>query len=114
MLKSSSIEIAETKFLRTLGTSLVMLALLLGAKAAGAQEASCSSHGEITKQLEQRYAEAPVSLGLSSSGRLVQVFSTEDGATWTMVLTRPDGLSCVVASGKYWQTATPRKLGPEA
>src|SRR5919106_1689369 len=69
---------------------------------------------EITKQLEQRYAEAPVSLGLSSAGRLVQVFSTEDGATWTLVLTRPDGLSCIVATGKYWQTATPKKLGPEA
>ena len=114
MLKIPTAEITETAFLRALGTSVLTLALLLGAKAAVAEEARCTAHAEITKQLEQRYAEAPVSLGLSSAGRLVQVFSTEDGATWTLVLTQPDGTSCVVGSGRYWQTATPRKLGPEA
>jgi hypothetical protein len=30
------------------------------------------------------------------------------------VLTRPDGVSCIAATGRYWQTVAEKKLGPEA
>jgi hypothetical protein len=114
MLKTSTAKAPGTAALRVCGASAVALGMLLAAKAAVAEEPRCTTHDEITRQLEQRYAEVPVSLGLSSAGKLVQVFSTEDGATWTLVLTQPDGTSCVVGAGRYWQTATPRNLGPEA
>jgi len=114
MLKTSTAETPGSAVLRAFGASAVALGMLLAAKAAVAEEPRCTTYDEITRQLEQRYAEVPVSLGLSSAGKLVQVFSTEDGATWTLVLTQPDGTSCVVGAGRYWQTATPRNLGPEA
>lgn len=114
MLKTSTTETPATAVLRVFAGSAVALGVLLAAKAAVAEEPRCTTHEKITRQLEQRYAEVPVSLGLSSAGKLVQVFSTEDGATWTLVLTQPDGTSCVVGAGRYWQTATPKPLGPEA
>lgn len=92
----------------------VALGLVLATDASAARDARCTTHGAITKQLEQRYGETPVSLGLSSAGKLVQVFSTDDGATWTLVLTRPDGVSCIVAAGRHWQSTPPEPRGPEA
>jgi len=81
-----------------------------GAAAAG----RCTDQDKVARLLQDKHDENPVSLGLASSGKLVQVFSTEDGATWTLVLTDPDGTSCVVASGRYWQTVAPKSRGPEA
>ena len=43
-----------------------------------------------------------IALGLASGGRLVEVFSTEDGSTWTLLLTAPDGTSCMMAEGQGW------------
>jgi hypothetical protein len=31
-----------------------------------------------------------------------------------VVLTRPDGVSCIAASGRYWQAVVGKTLGPEA
>ena len=114
MLKTLTAETPGTAVLRVFGGTFLALGLLLACKAAVAEEPRCTTQSEITKQLEERYGEVPVSLGLSSAGKLVQVFSTEDGATWTLVFTQPDGLSCVVATGRYWQMATQKTLGPEA
>lgn len=100
--------------LRVFGISASALALLLGTKAALAQEAPCPGYTELAQQLERQYAEVPVSLGLSSAGKVLQVFSTADGATWTMVLTKPDGSSCVVAAGEHWEILPRKSLDPQA
>ena len=33
---------------------------------------------------------------------MIEVFATRDGTTWTMVLTTPNGLSRLIASGESW------------
>lgn len=114
MSRTITAETPRTAMLRVFGASALALGLLLAAKAAVAEDARCTTHGALTEQLEQRFAEVPVALGLSSTGKVVQVFSAEGGATWTLVLIRPDGTSCIIAAGRYWQTATPAPLGPEA
>ena len=48
-------------------------------------------------------------MGLESNGRLFEIFAADDGATWTMVVTTPDGASCVVAAGIEWQKAAKPK-----
>lgn len=102
-----------TAMLRIFGASALALAVLLGARGASA-EPRCADYNEISRQLERRHAEEPISLGLSSAGKVVQVFSTIDGATWTMVVTEPDGKSCVIAAGTYWQHLPKPSAGPEA
>ena len=104
---------ARAAMLRALGASSLTLALLFGVKVARA-EPPCASHEAVSKQLEQRHAEVPVAMGLAASGKLLQVFASADGASWTVVLIEPDGTSCIAASGQYWQTVTEKNLGPEA
>lgn len=113
MTRTLNPETRQTAIARVMGASVLALTLLLGAKAALA-ETACASDEALSKQLEHRYAESPIARGLASSGKLLQVFASEDGGSWTVVITQPDGMSCVTASGRFWQTVTKKVLGPEA
>ena len=54
--------------------------------------------------------------GLQSNGALIQVFASKDGMTWTIISTRPDGVSCIVALGQHWEALQAHAMGrwPEA
>jgi hypothetical protein len=71
----------------------------------GAVAPGCHSHTDLTAMLSQKFAEQPSAIGLQSNGQLVEVFVANDGTSWTIVVTRPDGWSCVVAVGENWETA---------
>ena len=62
----------------------------------------CMPREKIVEMLDTRYTESPVAQGLASGGRLLEVFSSPDGATWSLLLTAPDGTSCLMAEGHGW------------
>jgi len=74
----------------------------VGSAGPAAAQSLCMPREQIVEMLDTRYAEAPIALGLASGGRLVEVFSTADGSTWTLLLTAPDGTSCMMAEGQGW------------
>jgi hypothetical protein len=112
MTRPVILEKARTALVRVVGATLG-LSMLLGANAALAAPL-CARDEVVSKQLERGYGELPIARGLASDGKLLQVFASEDGLSWTVVLTRPDGVSCVAASGRHWQTVVGKALGPEA
>ena len=75
---------------------------------------ACQTHDEIMQMLDQKFAEIPAALGLQSNGHLIQVFASKDGTTWTIVSTRPDGVSCIVALGRHWEALPNPVLEPLA
>ena len=82
---------------------------------ASAQAAACQSRDSLMKLLEERYAEKPVAAGLEAGGRLIELFTSTDNESWTMVMTMPAGESCVMAVGKYWlENMRPAVDGPAA
>ena len=60
----------------------------------------------LAELLGDGYAEAPVAFGLAENGGLIEVFASAEGATWTMVLSMPNGLSYVVTTGEAWTPVT--------
>jgi hypothetical protein len=79
----------------------------------GAAQAAplCDDREALISQLRDRWGEAPVALGLTGAGRLLEVLATADGATWTIIATRPDGRACVLDAGTDWQRRSPRPQG---
>ena len=75
---------------------------------------ACHSRADLTEMLEQKFAEQPSALGVQADGQLVEVFAAKDGASWTIVLTRPDGWSCIVAVGQHWESLPNPINGPLA
>lgn len=93
----------------------VLAALCLFAAAAPASAARlCLPHGDIAELLNTRYAEARIAIGVAEGGGLLEVFSTVDGTTWTIVVTSPQGISCVVSAGEGWHSQENLALGPQA
>ncbi len=64
------------------------------------------SRDEIVAQLGARYKETPVAGGIASNGNVLEVFSSADGLSWTIIVTRPDGMSSVIAEGEGWSFIT--------
>ena len=67
-----------------------------------AAQSICVDRGVALRQLQQRYGESPTALGLASNGNVVELFTSKTGS-WTIIVTRPSGTSCVVASGANWE-----------
>jgi hypothetical protein len=105
-----------------LSHAAMALALSAAASAAAAPAAAdpltaqpaCQSRADINQLLTQRFDEVPTALGLQSNGHLIQVFVSKDGETWTIVTTRPDGISCIVALGQHWQALDQAVADPMA
>ena len=62
----------------------------------------CSTRAEFIDRFAHRYAENPVAMGLASNGGVVEVLASEKG-TWTLLVTMPNGVSCVIAAGESWE-----------
>ena len=82
--------------------ALVLAALALPAAAVAAPN-TCSQRTDVIGQLSAKFKEAPVAVGVANNGGLLEVLSTNNGSTWTIILTMPNGLSCLVAAGEDWQ-----------
>lgn len=69
-----------------------------------AQSAPCDARDNVLALLSDRYSEAPVALGVTGHGSLVEVLTDARGTTWTILVTAPDGTSCIVLTGEGWRT----------
>ncbi len=96
---------------------LAVGALPLGSEPASAQggPAVCRARDGLLSQLESKYGEVPVAIGVTGGaggGALIELLTAKDGITWTLILTSPQGLSCLIASGEGWRPLAPALSGP--
>jgi hypothetical protein len=85
----------------------MLISGLVISTAADAASPACGPRNQLLGELAKKYHEAPVALGLDNSGALIVVLTSDDGATWTILANRPNGTSCLVASGEEWQPLKP-------
>ncbi len=77
---------------------------LVGLQASPASaEQVCGERTKLMTSLGENYAEAPVAMGLTSAGAVIEVLTSPTGS-WTFLVTHPNGLTCMVASGENWET----------
>jgi hypothetical protein len=62
----------------------------------------CAERVGLLKQLNKSHQEAPQALGVTGSGQIVELL-TSDRGTWTIIITAPNGVSCLVAAGESWE-----------
>jgi len=82
--------------------------------ASGAQAApACGKRDDVLAQLSERYREAPVGIGVAGNGGLIELLTASTGATWTLLITLPNGPTCLLAAGQDWQPLqTAMLVGP--
>lgn len=77
-------------------------AALMAVPTANAQ-AVCGKRNDFVTRLENGYQEFNSAMGMSSNGALVELYTSEEG-TWTLMLTQPNGVSCLIAAGEHWES----------
>ena len=89
--------------IKAMGAAIVLIAMSAIPAAAATASPPCAPRPELLKQLSKRFNEQPVALGLTNSGSLIEVLTSDDGSTWTIMITQPNGPSCLVAAGASWE-----------
>jgi len=74
-------------------------------------ERPCAQRNDVLAQLKDQYDEKPVGVGMTENGAVIELTTSESG-TWSLVLSFPNGRSCLMATGESWEQA-PAKLGTE-
>ena len=101
---------------KTVAAGLLLSMAILGALFTpfdARAQPQCDARGEVLRVMAENYGETPAALGVTNNGGLVEVLTTADGSTWSIIVTTPQGLSCLVAAGEGWRAvpATPREDG---
>lgn len=99
-------------FKRLFATALVFGVAAIGPPA-HAQSNNCAARDVVVERLEGKFGETPSGRGLRSSTQMVEIWSSAETGSWSIVVTRADGVACLMASGENWNEIEklPVKLG---
>ena len=104
-------------FLPSFSLALTGAVALAAATLAGthtAEAAMCGSRAAVTKLLSDRYREAPIGIGVVADSGVMEVDVADETATWTIVVTTPQGQTCIIAAGQNYEGMAHIAKKPEA
>lgn len=91
--------------MRRILTGLTLLAAFV--PTAISAQTNCAERTTVVEKLEASYGEVFAGGGLQNANHVFEVWFSEDKGTWTILMTRADGVSCIMASGTNWREAAP-------
>lgn len=72
--------------------------------------ARCAPHDDLLAELARIYEERLFAIGVTSPGALIEITVSPSG-TFTIILTQPPGISCMVMGGEAWELVPVQKPG---
>ena len=80
------------------------VALCLTAVDVNAQTArNCGPREAVVDRLADGYGETRQSMGLGANNSVIEVSASAETGTWTITMTSPNGMTCLVASGQAFE-----------
>ena len=64
--------------------------------------APCGPRDEMVRQLTTDMRQEHMAIGLTQSGTLAELFVSAEGNSWTLIVSSPQGFSCIIAAGHDW------------
>ena len=64
--------------------------------------APCGPRDEIVRQLATNMRQEHRAIGVTQSGSLAELFVSPEGSSWTLIVSSPQGFSCIIAAGHDW------------
>lgn len=90
--------------------TLTMIALLASCAPAYAQQLQCGGTPDVYAALTDKYGEARQLWAQNGPDQVVEFWAGSQG--WTMIISLPDGNSCMIAEGVDWGM-TPNEEKPQ-
>ena len=95
----------------------MVLALLtlatLAAPAMAQQQMACAERGALVGELKEKYKEVAQGVGMTGNGAVMELMTSDKGS-WSLVVTMPNGKSCLIATGDGWEQAPTKVAGKDA
>ena len=86
------------------------MAMMSAASVTPADAASnlCTKRAAMVDALARKYHEERRGIGIASRAGVMEFYVSQTG-TWTVLMTMPNGVSCILAAGRDWEeiAATP-------
>ena len=93
-------------------STLAAFVFVLSVTSANAQ-AVCGERAKFIETLAKQHQEQPTSIGMTSNGQIIEVLTSAKGS-WSIIITSPQGKTCLVATGEAWETVERIAMGPSA
>ena len=87
----------KTLFKMTMGLGIMALA----AQQVHAQ--NCAPREDIIQRLAETYGETRRGIGIARQGAVMEVYASDSSGSWTITVTLPDGVTCLIASGQAYE-----------
>ena len=88
------------RFVKVSIAALMTMGVLAGTAHA---QAVCGKRTDIVKQLEKKYGETRKSVGVQQGRGVVEVYASEKTGSWTILVTNPRGMTCLMAAGEAFE-----------
>ncbi|WP_299028384.1 hypothetical protein [uncultured Sulfitobacter sp.] len=84
-------------------TAAAVVYLATTSQVAAQSQRNCGPRDAVVERLAEGYGETRQSVGIGSNNAMVEVFASEETGSWTILVTMPTGVSCLVASGQSFE-----------
>lgn len=94
--------------------ALASAAFLAASVLPASAQQNCAPRAQVSERLAERYGETRQSIGLGANNAVVEVWASTETGTWTITVTMPNGITCLVASGQAFENlneSLPEDLG---
>lgn len=91
-------------------TARALLAIALLLPTSLHAQNNCADRTRVVQSLESSYGESFAGGGVQSAKQIIEVWFSEEKGTWTILMTRANGQTCIMASGTNWRDGATVKL----
>lgn len=70
----------------------------------------CLARSAALNRLKTNFRERPVGMGLANNGGVIELLRSPATGSWSLILTMPDGITCIVAAGENWESVAERTI----
>lgn len=82
---------------------LAALAVFFAMPAWAQSRQNCAPRAVVLERLASKYGETRQSIGMGSRGVVMELFASDETGTWTITVTTPDGLTCMIGAGNSYE-----------
>ena len=74
-------------------------------------QAQCAPADAVADRLSEQYGETIAHTGLDTRGVIIEWWENPETGSWTLIVLRPDGARCFIASGDMGRAVAPEPAG---
>ena len=88
---------------------IITAGLLFGMACTGppAHAMTCMPRAELVSKLTTAYTETLTARGLQNARSIVEIWASAETGSYTILVSRADGISCILSAGTHWLAETP-------